>query len=349
MAVTTHPLVIDGIVLSLQAQGGISVYFRQLLSRLARDRVSTTLTLYEPLAQVAPTLDALAIFQRPARSFERYRQCRLPSRASVFHSSYYRKCDSVDTASVVTVHDFTYERFVSGPSRWVHSAQKFAVIRAAQAVICISEATRADLLEIVGETPGQAVHVIHNGVDEIFTPLASSASSHSFVLFVGQRGGYKNFALAVRAMVHLPALELVCVGGGPLRHDEVAGVPESVQRRIRHAGVVDDNQLNRLYNDAACLLYTSRYEGFGIPVIEAMRAGCPVICVECRAVLEVGRRALTVVADNDPSAVAAAVLELMIPDRRASTVRAGLSVAREYSWEFTYQQTRAVYRSLGLP
>lgn len=343
------PLVIDGIVLSLQSHGGISVYFRQLLSRLARDRFPTTLTLYEPLAQAGPAPEGLEVFRQRSRPLERYRRCALPSSASVFHSTYYRKCRDARIPSVVTVHDFTYERFVSGPRRWIHSAQKFATIRAAQAVICISRATRDDLLELVGETPGQTLHVIHNGVDDTFTPLASVAPSRGFVLFVGQRAGYKNFDLALRAMTHLPELELVCVGGGPLRPDELASITEPVRQRVRHAGLVGDDELNRLYNDAVCLLYPSRYEGFGIPVIEAMRAGCPVLCIECRAVLEVGREALTVIADNEPDAVAAAVRDLMIPDRRASKVQAGASVAQGYSWEATYLETRAVYRSLGLP
>jgi mannosyltransferase len=343
------PLFIDGIVFSLQAHGGITVYFRQLLSRLVRDQVSMTLSLYEPTAQTSPITDSDQIFRRRYRQFERYRPCELPSKVGLFHSTYYRKPEDDRTPSVVTVHDFTYERCSSGPRRWVHSAQKFASIRTAQAVICVSNATRDDLIELVGVTPGQTLHVIHNGVDEVFTPLAAVEPSSRFVLFVGQRAGYKNFDLALRTMAYLPELELLCVGGGPLRSEELACVPEQVRRRIRHTGFVNDDQLNQLYNEAVCLLYPSRYEGFGIPVIEAMRAGCPVLCVECRAVIEVGREALTVAADGDPAEIAKAIQDLMESAHRALKVRAGFAVARDYSWERTYQQTRAIYRSLGLP
>ncbi len=342
-------LILDGIVFSLQRHGGISVYVRQLLARLARDRIATTLTLHEPLLQAAPAFDALQLQYQSARWLERYRRCELPHAAAVFHSSYYRRPSVAATPSVVTVHDFTYERCHSGARRWVHSAQKFAAIRAAQTVICISHATRDDLLELVGETPGQALHVIHNGVDEAFAPLPWVAPERAFVLFVGQRGGYKNFDLALRAMAHLPELELICVGGGALRPDELAAVPPAVRRQVQHLGFVTDTELNRLYNQAVCLLYPSRYEGFGIPVIEAMSAGCPVLCIACRAVLEVGRHALSVVSEEDPAAVAAAVVAVADPVRRAAQVHAGLTVARGYSWEHTYQQTRAAYRSLGLP
>jgi mannosyltransferase len=86
----------------------------------------------------------------------------------------------------------------------------------------------------------------------------------------------------------LPDFELHCVGGGPLQPSELAGIPDSVIRRVRHVGFVDDETLNELYNQAVCLLYPSSYEGFGIPVVEAMRAGCPVVSVACKAVMEVG-------------------------------------------------------------
>jgi mannosyltransferase len=168
-----------------------------------------------------------------------------------------------------------------------------------------------------------------------------------FVLFVGQRAGYKNFSLALRALDHLPELELLCVGGSPIARDELDAAPEEVRRRVRYMGFVSDTELNHLYNQAVCLLYLSSYEGFGIPVIEAMRAGCPVVSTCCKAVLEVGRHALTVVPGDDPRSVAHAVSMLASGDARAARVRAGLSVASEFSWERTYQATHRIYRALA--
>lgn len=343
------PVVLDGIIFSLQRHGGISVYFRQLISRLRRDEFPAILTLQGSLLQEAPSgSERLLLLHQHSRLFERFRRCAVPNRRSIFHSSYYRRPSVSSMPAVVTVHDFTYERCLTGPRRWVHSAQKFAAIRAAQAVICISESTKQDLLDLVGETPGQSLHVIHNGVDDAFAPLTVAPAQPGFVLFVGQRAGYKNFAVALRAMAHLPDFELRCVGGGEMRPSELAGVPESVRRRVRHLGIVSDAALNGLYNQATCLLYPSSYEGFGIPVIEAMRAGCPVLGTSCKAVLEVGQHALTVVPADDPSAVAAAVMQFRNPETRAAKVLDGLVVARDYSWDSTYSQTLQVYRNLGL-
>ena len=337
-------LLLDGIIFSLQRHGGISVYFRELLQRLQRDAVPAVLTLDGKLQQAAPGSNETVI--RAARPLERYRACRVPAtvKAAVFHSSYYRKPAHV-IPSVVTVHDFTYERFVHGPRRLAHTTQKMSAIHSAQVVVCVSQSTLDDLIEIVGLRPGQRAQVILNGVSRSFRPLAHEAPVRPFVLFVGQRAGYKNFRLALRSLTFLPDLELLCVGGGPLEQAELAALPASVSRRVRHAGYVDDDTLNRLYNQAQCLVYPSRYEGFGIPVVEAMSAGCPVVGIECRAVLEVGGNAL-VVAVEEPQAFAAAITQTADSSYRLKQISLGLAKAAEYSWERCYLETLSIYREL---
>jgi mannosyltransferase len=341
-------IVIDGIVFALQRHGGISVYFRELLARLHRDAEPMLLTLDGALQQELPSDGALALLHRPARRLERYRPCRIPDdlAPAVFHSSYYRRPSRRELPTVVTVHDFAYERTVDGPRKWVHSAQKFAAIRDAQTVVCISDATLADLQELVGLRAGQQVRVIHNGVSEAFHPLAAAPAERAFVLFVGQRRGYKNFSLALQALALLPDVELHCVGGGPLQAAELAAAPQAVRERVRHAGFIGDEQLNRLYNQALCLVYPSRYEGFGIPVAEAMRAGCPVVAIDCKAVRETGGDALTVSA-NDPRALVDAIESVVGSERRALVVSRGKAVATRYSWEATYRALLAVYRELS--
>jgi len=340
-------IAIDGIIFSLQKQGGISVYFRKLLDYLKSQRVQTTLTLDGPVRQGVSGCGAeVSVMRRRARFLERYRSCRALPGASVFHSSYYRRSNDGNLPTVVTVHDFIYERFSRGPRRWVHTMQKHNAICAAHAVICISESTRQDLLEHLGVRNEQAIHVIHNGVSAIFRPVALTPSSALYVLYVGLRGGYKNFALVLKAMEFLSDFELHCVGGGPLQPGELAGVPDSVASRVRHVGFVDDETLNVLYNQAVCLVYPSSYEGFGMPVVEAMRAGCPVVSVECKAVMEVGGNALTIAEGLDPRALADAILKTTSSDR-AGLIERGLSVAQAYSWEKTHARTLEVYRSLA--
>ncbi len=339
--------VIDGIIFSLQRHGGISVYFQELIRALSSQGAQARLTLETPLRQEPQTSAGVTVHLQAARRVERYRSARVPANAAVFHSSYYRQPDRV-VPTVVTVHDFTYERFMHGPARWLHVAQKHAAIRSAQAVICISESTRQDLLEWVGETPGQQVHVVHNGVSQVFRPLGRGPNEgRPFVLFVGDRRGYKNFALALASLAMLPEIELRCVGGGDLRPEELAGLAGSARARVRHLGYVGDEALNEQYNQALCLVYPSRYEGFGIPVLEAMRAGCPVVCIECKAVLEIGGDALMVAQADEPRALADAILACTGDSTRATLVRRGLGVAAKYSWQTTHRRTQQIYAALG--
>lgn len=341
-------IAIDGIIFFLQRRGGISVYFQKLLEHLELQSMSATLLLQHPAARnVGGHGTKVSVTTRRARLLERYRACPVPAGVSVFHSSYYRLPGTPRTPTVVTVHDFVYERHAKGPRRWVHMAQKHTAIRAAQAVICVSEATRQDLMEFVGETPGQTVHVIHNGVSEVFRPLSAAPTSRPYVLFVGERRGYKNFAQLLAAMAFLPDLELRCVGGGDFRPAEWASAPAGVRHRVRHLGFVSDDELNQHYNHAFCLAYPSRYEGFGIPVIEAMRAGCPVVSIQCKAVVEIGGAALTVAADADPRALADAVLRLTDSAYRNQVVSKGFDISSAFSWDVTHERTLAIYRSLG--
>jgi mannosyltransferase len=341
-------LVIDGVIFSLQSHGGITVYFQELLKFLSENKEDTTLLLEQPLAQ--PNIENnefIHTVHNFARLLERYRSCRIFEGASVFHSSYYRLPNDPYVPSVVTVHDFTYERHMHGPKQWAHTVQKNAAIRAAQAIICNSESTKQDLLEFIGVAPGQSVYVTHLAASAAFQSLGSGVKSHvPYVLFVGQRAGYKNFNLLLAAMAFLPGFELLCVGGGLIRPDELNGISELVTSRLRHLGFVADEKLNELYNHAVCLVYPSTYEGFGIPVLEAMSAGCPVVSVNCAAVMEVGGHALIVVDELDPSLMADAILKTLSSER-GEFIKRGFEVAKNYSWDKTHSKTLEIYRSLG--
>jgi len=342
---------VDGIIYNLQEGGGVSVYFSELVKFLADvPDLDLDIWMLEPNrapgpVTVSPRHRKVVAAMRP---FERYRACRLAGdQLDVFHSSYYRLPDDAAVPSVVTVHDFAYERFRRGPALWVHQWQKWRAIRAAQVVICVSQATADDLLEFVGLRSGQSLKVVHNGVSDVFHPNPAAAIKHDQLLYVGGRGGYKNFRLAIEALVLLPEMRLVCVGGGPLRDDEFSGLAPSVRERVSHRGFVSNVELAVLYQESHCLLYPSLFEGFGIPVAEAMRSGCPVVgLTACKAVAEVAGDALCGM--NEPSAVALAlgIEALSKPEDRAGFVRRGLVRAARYSWQTSHSQTLEAYREV---
>lgn len=331
---------IDGIVFSLQRNGGISIYFATLLKFLRDQDVDLSLILY------GNSSDALDISSQnivPTRFLERYRDCILRDHPSVFHSSYYRKPSNPKIPSVVTVYDFIYEKSVGGFRRGVHLHQKYASIRSAQSIICISEATKKDLLHYVGLSSGQSIEVIHCGVSSAFHPIRTEIPVMPFVLYVGQRGGYKNFRLALATMEFLPELELHCVGGGNFSREEFIGIPTHIIDRVKHLGALSEEKLNTAYNQATCLIYPSEYEGFGIPVVEAMRAGCPVVSGDCDAVREIGLDALLVAHDYEPRSFANCI-NLASSEARKDLVSRGIQIADKYSWIRSHTKILEIYQ-----
>jgi len=352
---------VDGIIFTLQRAGGISAIFRSLLGYLNRENIVTNHLLDGICQQELPQFSwAVRTQVRKSRSFERYRSCRSGiseskpafSISSIFHSSYYRIPADLRATSVLTVYDFMYERFRKGPPLWVHSIQKEIAIKRAQSIICISQATLDDLVKYVGLRSDQKVHVVHCGVSDLFKPIAEGDRESNFedppyMLFVGQRGGYKNFKLALSTLAVLPDFELKCVGGGEFKKTEFEGIPGHVLSRVKHMGFIRDEELNILYTRAACLFYPSSHEGFGIPVIEAMKAGCPVVSINCKAILEIGGGALLMVPEQDPIALAGEVLR-SVSSERLHIVNRGIINADKYSWEIANKKTVEIYKEVGL-
>jgi mannosyltransferase len=141
-------------------------------------------------------------------------------------------------------------------------------------------------------------------------------------------------------------LELWAIGGGPQTNDDLKDLDSATVQRIKFLGHVSEDRLNELYNEAHCLLYPSAYEGFGIPVVEAMKAGCPVVALDTPAVIETGGEALIVADAADSVALAGAVTRLDNIDYRRKMIASSLDRAQSYSWQQCHNQTIAVYESL---
>lgn len=343
-------MIIDGIVKSLQSTGGVSVYFNEIVSRLSKS-INISYLDYTNGSNLLSDSHRLNICSQKSRLFERYRDVDISNFSSasnthnVFHSTYYRIPKERDSIPVVTtVHDFTYEKFVSGPALWVHSWQKNRAILNSDLIICVSENTALDLMQYCPIDESK-IRVIHNGVAEHYRPITGMmCEASNVVLFVGARGGYKNFHLAVQALARLPHLVLHIVGGGPLTKMEKELLERNISRRYQWLGRLSDETLNEEYNKAYALLYPSSYEGFGIPVIEAMRAGCPVIAVNSSSIPEVAGQAAILVDKISESSLCEALLS--VPSQRQHLIDAGFVQAAKFSWEKCYQDTLSVYNEL---
>ena len=234
-------------------------------------------------------------------------------------------------------------------------------IRRARAVIAISEATARDLCELFPRVADR-VTVTPLAADERFRPdrpadelaaiKAKYALPDSFVLATGTIEPRKNLVRLIEAYRALPpelrgACGLVLAGKKGWRYEPVVEAAEREQG-IRHLHFVPDEDLAKLYAAATVFCYPSLYEGFGLPVLEAMQSGIPVITSNVSSLPEVGGDAVRYVDPHDAGELSQALTELLTDEaRRAQLRRAGLEQARRFSWERTARQTMEVLRAAG--
>lgn len=268
----------------------------------------------------------------------------LPRRArrshlDVLHCPTFRAPPRSTVPLVVTVHDLAVLRFPDVFNRWTRTYSRLAVpraVRAADAIIAVSEFTKRELVELL-EAPEERIRVIPNAPGEMFTP-AGEAAEGEYVLSVGTLEPRKNLARLVEA-ARRERLELRVAGrrGWGRVDPDGAGV--------RWLGEVSDAQLAALYRGALCVAYPSLYEGFGLPVLEAMACGAPVVTSSGSATEEIAGGAAVLVDPRDPDSIAAGIQQAL--GRREELARLGLERARQYSWEKVAADTLAVYREVA--
>ncbi len=325
-------IVYDGIIYHLQKTGGISVLFNELISRLPSGSYRMVQYGLRP-GQVKP------------RFAERYRTCKSGGPYSIFHSTYYRLPAYPGGKIVTTVHDFTYEKYAGALKRSVHSLQKNRAINKADKIICVSESTKQDLLNYCGEHLERKVEVVHNGVSADYN-IIDAVNVFPQVVFVGARSGYKNFSALVYALRTLPEIKLVCVGGGVFTSEETSLLEKELTGRYTHAGYLSNQELNLLYNMSLCLVYPSLYEGFGIPVLEAMRAGCPVIAVGKSSIPEVAGKAAYLLDRGEVEEIREGVEFFLDVANRHRYITLGIGQSSKFTWDRTFEQTMLVYQQL---
>jgi glycosyltransferase involved in cell wall biosynthesis len=362
-------LVFDHQVFSLQQHGGVSRYFCEVAERLA-GYDGCDVTVLAPvytnayLAKLPPSIVAgrrVPPIRYTARLRELLngvlaRRWLAAARPDVVHETYFsrRPVAPRGTASVVTVFDMIHECFPEyfSPNDTT-SARKLAAVRRADRVICISDNTRRDLLERVHVDP-EIVSVVHlAGAPVPAVRPTRPVVDGTYVLYVGPRGGYKNFEGLLRAVAGSPALRrgvrVVAFGGGPLAAAEHAIVREL---GLDDGSVVqmsgDDVALDAAYTFAAAFVYPSRYEGFGIPPLEAMARGCPVVCAANSSLPEVVGDAAELCTADDPESIAAAIEHVVGSRAHADELRArGRVRSARFTWDRCARASYEVYRAVA--
>jgi glycosyltransferase involved in cell wall biosynthesis len=256
---------------------------------------------------------------------------------------------------LLTVHDV--EQLKSPPYRVRDLPYKLCGrpgILAADRVVAVSGSTRDEVAEVAG-FPRERIRVIHNGIDHsTYRPGPAPAAARPYLLYVGSEKPRKNVGGLLRVLGQLRGEDLRLVkagrpGGEKHRRRTLEEARRlGVEGSLNLTGHVSEEELAELYRGALALVMPSLYEGFGIPVIEAMACGCPVVCSDIPPFRELAGRAVLRFAPDDAAGMAGAVRRLASDrDFRASRVELGLEQAASFSWERCAREHLELYREMA--
>jgi alpha-1,3-rhamnosyl/mannosyltransferase len=331
-------VVVDADVLGRQRTGD-ETYVANLLRTLPGPASEAGLRLAAVTRRPDLVPNGIEAVALPARSQEVRMAWGLPRAlrrlgAALVHTQYAIPLRSPCPA-VVTVHDLSFERGLqSRRDRIIFKQVVPHAVRAAARVLTVSERTKNDLVELYDVEPEHVV-VTPNGVDPAFSPAVQLPvhEGQPYALAVGAIQGRKN-QLAALAAAKEVGLELVVVG--PTKDEHVAA--ELAEGGARLEGYVPTERLAELYRGAACLVQASLHEGFGLPVVEAMASGTPVVILPDPALVEVAGDAAAVVTEAGlADGIRRALAE------RDRLVAAGLERVKAFSWEASARATIQVY------
>jgi glycosyltransferase involved in cell wall biosynthesis len=256
--------------------------------------------------------------------------------------------------TVLTVYDMTYEKMRNFfPAKQKISQNKEYAVKRADHIICISESTKNDLIDILNISQAK-ISVIYLGyTKKTATHLNKlNIGEKPYILYVGQRVAYKNFRRLLQAYARSPRLQkdfkLVCFGADHFSNDEINQIKEL---NLKPENVVhlkgDDEILNHLYSNASIFVFPSLYEGFGIPLLEAMSFKCPVVCSNTSSLPEVAGDAADYFDPCNLEEMISSIESVAFSaEKRNHLIERGLERIKLFSWEKCAEETLKVYSSL---
>lgn len=341
----------------LQRTGGISRYFVELQRELAELNIRGTLFAGISNNEYLAATKAVRIGGRTPSSVWVSRGVRaayegylaLQPRRTIHHPTYFTSpARQRRRPQVVTFYDLIHARFpeeMPPQDRWIVDRQR-AWARLADLVLAISACTANDLVELYG-VPQEKIRITPLGVRPPHRPVARHRV-RGRLLYVGKRDGYKNWVAVVHALARSDRadLTLLCFGGGG---------PNAYERRLLdRLGVAErvsfvsgsERLLDECYETCEALVYPSRYEGFGLPPLEAMVRETPVVAADAPAIVEVVGDAARIFRADDIDDLATALVEISDIETRRGLAAAGVRRAQQFTWRRTAEATANAYSEL---
>jgi glycosyltransferase involved in cell wall biosynthesis len=365
----------DGVIYQIESVGGVSRVFNEILPRMCSLDPTLQVRLFTdgPLQQTPPQHDRISHIRSQAFSQARSKRSvnrlmhplkhigarlaevvKVGGSFDIWHSTYYTLPKRSQGRQVTTLHDAVHELYpdlYDTPLDDHLRLEKRNSIRAADIVICVSETARQEASDYYG-VPEERLVVIHNACSSIFRRLDEDSldKAEPFILYVGSRSPIKNFDRLLKAYSQWPLrkeVSLVVAGRGWSKQERERLKRLKIQKRVCLEDSVDDRYLCRLYNQASVFIYPSLYEGFGIPLLEAIACGCPIAASRIPSTLEVAENYPHYFDAHDTENLLSALEEALAAGRGSQRIGEGISRAANFSWDKTAQKTLEVYRSIS--
>lgn len=358
--------------LTYYTQAGIAQYTQHLIRELAAaDAANDYLLLHSRKDKrdlsAGPNQRHVACWTPAHHRLERHALAveLLPHRLDLLHSPDFIPPNKWGFRSVITVHDVAflhYPQFMTADSRRYYNHQIASATRRADHIIAVSAATRDDLLSMLN-VPAEKITVVHEAAAGTYHPLpAEDDAKHlakfdltpGYILFVGTIEPRKNLPALLHAykllLNDLPdAPRLVIAGGRGWLADDVFETLDALKlgERVRWLGAVEQTDLLPLYSGAALLCMPSHYEGFGLPALEAMACGTPVVVSDRASLPEIAGDAGLLVDPDDQASIADALRRVLTDSSLAKTLREkGIARAKTFSWRRAARETVSVYQKM---
>lgn len=348
-------IVFDSLVFALHKFGGVTTYWNEFIGRFAKDNADVTLLtvpankyLNDDFIELAKRLPGIPEKSLPLQVLRNISPLIAPLKSKfIFHSNYLRVSRNKHAVNIVTIHDFTHQYFVKGIKQRLNYYQKRNAITKSDGIVCISQNTLNDLYHFFPEARSKKVKVIHNGCSALYLdrtieePLLKTPVP--YILFVGARGNYKNFDFALD-VIKKSKYHLV-VAGSKFTPEEEEKI-SSLKDRIILLNGISDKKLKSLYQHAHAFLYPSLYEGFGIPLLESMNCGCPVIAFRNSCIPEIMGDSPLLLENNDSTKTLEVLEKLENAQYRESILLMQYKQTPKFSWEKAYKEMKAFYAEM---